>query len=186
MRFTAFAEREPDETCVPLLNREFYSVGGGFVLDENEIGQDVIVPDATPVRFPFKSGAELLERCRESGLPISGVMMANELSWRTEAEVRDGLLHIWSVMEECIHNGLYTEGIRPGPLRVRRRAPELVRRLAVEVDSGDPLRGMDWITLYALAVNEENAAGGRVVTAPTNGAAGIVPAVLKYLSLIHI
>jgi L-serine dehydratase len=160
--------------------REYYSIGGGFVVASEETVDDAVVHDHTPIAHPFQTGDELLARCEDSGKSIAGVMLDNELSWRTEAEVRDGLLHIWSVMEECIHNGLYTEGILPGPLRVRRRAPELVRRLAVEVDSGDPLRGMDWITLYALAVNEENAAGGRVVTAPTNGAAGIVPAVLKY------
>ncbi|MBP6997073.1 MAG: L-serine ammonia-lyase [Phycicoccus sp.] len=179
MRFTAFAEGEPDDTCVPLLNREFYSVGGGFVLDQDEVGQDVIVPDATPVRYPFKSGAELLERCRESGLPISGVMMANELSWRSEAEVRAGLLHLWDVMQECVDNGCRTEGVLPGGLKVQRRAPRLRRQLKRE-QGGDPLATMDWVTLYALAVNEENASGGRIVTAPTNGAAGIIPAVLHY------
>jgi L-serine dehydratase len=107
-------------------------------------------------------------------------MLENELSWRTEQEVRDGLLKIWAAMKECVRNGIDTEGILPGGLRVRRRAPELARRLRLEGNSDDPLRGMDWITLYALAVNEENASGGRVVTAPTNGAAGIIPAVLHY------
>ena len=106
--------------------------------------------------------------------------MDNELSWRTEEQVRAGLLEIWAAMQECVRNGIANEGVLPGGLRVRRRAPELARRLQLETGSDDPLRGMDWITLYALAVNEENAAGGRVVTAPTNGAAGIIPAVLHY------
>jgi len=107
-------------------------------------------------------------------------MLENELSWHTEAQVRQGLLDIWEVMKECVRNGIANEGVLPGGLRVRRRAPELARRLQLEGQSDDPLRGMDWITIYALAVNEENASGGRVVTAPTNGAAGIIPAVLHY------
>ena len=122
----------------------------------------------------------LLAICAETGLSISQVMLDNELSWRTEAEVRSELLHIWSVMRECIDNGMRTEGVLPGGLKVRRRAPQLHQRLRTEGRSDDPLRGMDWLCLYALAVNEENAAGGRVVTAPTNGAAGIIPAVMLY------
>lgn len=119
--------------------------------------------------------------CRETGKSIARVMLENELSWRTEEQVRAGLLGIWAVMQECVRNGVATEGVLPGGLRVRRRAPELARRLKAEgPNTDDPLRGMDWITLYALAVNEENASGGRVVTAPTNGAAGIIPAVLHY------
>ena len=179
MRFTAWASAEPAEGEEPLRSREFYSVGGGFVLDEDEAGQGALVPDSTPVRYPFSSGAELLERCRESGLPVSGVMLANELSWRTEAEVRHGLLHLWSVMQECVDNGCRTEGVLPGGLKVQRRAPRLALQLRRE-QAGDPLAAMDWVTLYALAVNEENASGGRIVTAPTNGAAGIIPAVLHY------
>jgi L-serine dehydratase len=179
MRFTAWESAEPGESDEPLRTREYYSVGGGFVLDEDEVGEDVIVPDHTPVRYPFTTGAELLERCEESGLPISGVMLANELSWRTEAEVREQLLHLWDVMQECVDNGCHTDGVLPGGLRVRRRAPRLVRQLRSE-HAGDPLAAMDWVALYALAVNEENASGGRIVTAPTNGAAGIIPAVLHY------
>ena len=163
-----------------LRERTYYSVGGGFVVDEAAAGADRIKPDDTAVRFPFTTGAELLARCAESGLPISGVMMANELSWRTEDEVRAGLLRIWDVMQQCVTNGCSTEGTLPGGLKVPRRAPELYRRLCSEQFSTDPLRVMDWVDLFALAVNEENAAGGRVVTAPTNGAAGIVPAVLHY------
>jgi L-serine dehydratase len=154
-------------------------VGGGFVLDQDEVGENVIVPDHTSVTHPFTTGDQLLARCAETGLPISGVMMANELSWRTEAEVREGLLHLWQVMQECIENGCRAEGVLPGGLKVQRRAPRLATQLRGE-HPGDPLAAMDWVTLYALAVNEENASGGRIVTAPTNGAAGIIPAVLHY------
>ncbi len=179
MRFTAWASAEPGEAEEPLRTREYYSVGGGFVLDEDEVGQGEIVPDATPVRYPFTTGDQLLARCAESGLPISGVMMANETSWRTEEEVRSGLLHLWAVMQECVEAGCDTEGVLPGGLKVTRRAYGLARQLRGE-EQVDPLAAMDWVTLYALAVNEENASGGRIVTAPTNGAAGIIPAVLHY------
>jgi L-serine dehydratase len=163
-----------------LRERTYYSVGGGFVVDEAAAGADRIKADDTQVRYPFLSGAQLLDQCRESGLPISQVMLANETSWRTADEVRDGLLKIWAVMQECVRNGCAHEGVLPGGLKVPRRAPELHRRLLEEPESTDPLRAMDWVDLFALAVNEENAAGGRVVTAPTNGAAGILPAVLHY------
>ncbi|GGL31073.1 L-serine ammonia-lyase [Phycicoccus endophyticus] len=179
MRFTAWASAEPAEGEEPLRTREYYSVGGGFVLGEDEMGQDELVPDDTPVRYPFTTGEQLLARCAESGLPVSGVMLANETAWRTEAEVRSGLLHLWQVMQECVDAGCRTEGVLPGGLRVQRRAPRLAERLRSELGQ-DPLAAMDWVTLYALAVNEENASGGRIVTAPTNGAAGIVPAVLHY------
>ncbi|GAA4867380.1 L-serine ammonia-lyase [Saccharopolyspora cebuensis] len=169
-----------DGTGHRLDRREYYSVGGGFVLDEDETGRRVLVEDETPVRHPFRTGDELLGRTRESGLRISDVMLANELSWRTEEQTRSGLLHIWSVMQECVERGTRTDGVLPGGLRVRRRAGQLRAHLESAADDGDALRAMEWVTLYALAVNEENAAGGRVVTAPTNGAAGIVPAVLHY------
>ncbi|WP_168582392.1 L-serine ammonia-lyase [Gephyromycinifex aptenodytis] len=175
MTFFAF-----DEAGHQIADRTSYSIGGGFVVGEGADGNTAIVEDQTPVAFPFHSGEELLAQCRDNGMSIAGVMLANELSWRPETQVREGLLHIWSVMCECIDAGSHTEGVLPGGLRVRRRAPDLYRRLQLETDSVDPLRGMDWLTLYALAVNEENAAGGRIVTAPTNGAAGIIPAVLRY------
>jgi L-serine dehydratase len=160
--------------------REYYSVGGGFVLDEDDAGNPAIIEDPTPVRYPFRTGEELLARTRQTGLRISDVMLANELAWRSEAEVRAGLLHIWSVMQKCVERGTRTTGVLPGGLKVRRRAAALRAQLESHPDEADPLRAMEWVTLYALAVNEENAAGGRVVTAPTNGAAGIVPAVLHY------
>jgi L-serine dehydratase len=175
MRFTAL-DAAGGEICV----RTYYSVGGGFVLGEDETGAPRIVPDVTPVPYPFRTGAELLAHTRASGLPISRVMMANELARRDEASVRDGLLHIWAVMQECVQRGCAAEGVLPGGLRVRRRAHTLRETLLGSDDHSDPLYAMEWVTLYALAVNEENAAGGRVVTAPTNGAAGIIPAVLHY------
>ncbi|MGW0522644.1 L-serine ammonia-lyase [Crossiella sp. NPDC003009] len=169
-----------DASGQELRSRTYYSVGGGFVVDETAAGADRIKVDDTPVRHPFRNGVELLERTIETGLPISGVMLANELSWRTEAEVRDGLLHIWQVIQDCVRSGCAREGTLPGGLKVQRRAAGLFQTLSNEHYTTDPLRVMDWVTLFALAVNEENAAGGRVVTAPTNGAAGIVPAVLHY------
>ncbi|MEV4521580.1 L-serine ammonia-lyase [Micromonospora tulbaghiae] len=161
-------------------SRTYYSVGGGFVVDEAAAGADRIKADSTRVKHPFLTGAELLEVTSGTGLSISEVMLANELSWRSEADVRAGLLEIWRVMRECVENGCTRDGVLPGGLKVRRRAAEMRRSLEAETGSQDPLRAMDWVTLFALAVNEENAAGGRVVTAPTNGAAGIIPAVLHY------
>ncbi|HYD79525.1 MAG TPA: L-serine ammonia-lyase [Paucimonas sp.] len=177
MRFTAF-----DADGNELLSAVFYSVGGGFVVDESAAGADRIVADTTSVAYPFKTAEELMSHCRAHGLSISQVMLANEQAWRSEAEVRAGLLNIWDVMQQCVKRGCEHEGIMPGGLQVRRRAPELFRKLSStpEASLRDPLTTLDWVNLYALAVNEENAAGGRVVTAPTNGAAGIIPAVLHY------
>jgi L-serine dehydratase len=176
-----------------LSSRTYYSVGGGFVLSQdpaegsggsspraNTAGRPSLVPDAVAVPYPFASAAELLERTQASGRSISGVMLANELVRRDEAEVRSGLLRIWSVMQECVAAGRNADGVLPGGLKVRRRAHKLAETLESSSDAADPLYAMEWVTLYALAVNEENAAGGRVVTAPTNGAAGIIPAVLHY------
>ncbi|MFI5926343.1 L-serine ammonia-lyase [Micromonospora sp. NPDC051543] len=160
--------------------RTYYSVGGGFVVDEAAAGADRIKPDSTPVRYPFLTGAQLLDVTSATGLSISEVMLANERSWRSEAEIRAGLLEIWRVMRECVQRGCERDGVLPGGLKVRRRAAELRRGLEADAGTADPLHAMDWVTLFALAVNEENAAGGRVVTAPTNGAAGIIPAVLHY------
>ncbi len=169
-----------DDNGCELDRREYYSVGGGFVLGEDETGQAVLAEDDTALRYPFRTGRELLDHASRTGLRISDIMLANELSWRAERETRDGLLHIWSVMRECVENGTRASGVLPGGLKVRRRAGELRTHLESATDESDALRAMEWVTLYALAVNEENAAGGRVVTAPTNGAAGIVPAVLHY------
>ncbi|HEY2061423.1 L-serine ammonia-lyase [Amycolatopsis sp. NBC_01480] len=163
-----------------LRERTYYSVGGGFVRDESYETDAVFVEDSTPVPYPFRTGADLLKHCADTGLPASEIMMRNELSWRTREEVRSGLLAIWAVMAECVENGCAHEGVLPGGLKVPRRAKALHDKLIAEDGVGDPLYAMDWVSLYALAVNEENAAGGRVVTAPTNGAAGIIPAVLHY------
>ncbi|MFD8964156.1 L-serine ammonia-lyase [Streptomyces sp. NPDC059568] len=161
-----------------LLEKTYYSVGGGFVVDEDAVGEDRIKLDDTVLRYPFRTGDELLRLSGETGLSISALMMENEKAWRTEDEIRAGLLEIWRVMQACVSRGMAREGILPGGLKVRRRAAHSARQLRAE---GDPqAHAMEWITLYAMAVNEENAAGGRVVTAPTNGAAGIIPAVLHY------
>ncbi|HEV2796129.1 MAG TPA: serine dehydratase beta chain, partial [Nocardioides sp.] len=145
-----------------LRRREYYSVGGGFVLGEDDLGNPAVVPDETPVPYPFHSGDELLAITRSTGLRISDVMLANELVRRSEDEVRRELLAIWAVMRECVDRGSRTPGVLPGGLKVRRRAAELKAKLDVEWASGiaDPLGAMEWVTLYALAVNEENAAGG--------------------------
>ncbi|GGB20177.1 L-serine dehydratase [Flexivirga endophytica] len=158
----------------------YYSVGGGFVVNEEAAGADRVVLDDTKVEFPFTSGAELLAICEREGCSVADVMMRNELAWRTADEVRSGMLHLWSVMRDCVQAGIGHEGTLPGGLKVPRRAPELHRELTRGALRDDPLRVMDWVNLYALAVNEENASGGRIVTAPTNGAAGIIPAVLHY------
>lgn len=162
-----------------LASRTYYSIGGGFVLDDDGSGLPAIVPDPTPVPYPFRTGVELLDHCTETGMSVAQVMLANEVARRPEPEVRAGLLRIWSVMAQCVRNGCDTAGVLPGGLKVRRRAAELHTKLRTET-AADPLAAMDWVTLWALAVNEENASGGRVVTAPTNGAAGIIPAVLHY------
>ncbi|HET6358676.1 L-serine ammonia-lyase [Streptomyces sp.] len=161
-----------------VMEKTYYSVGGGFVVDEDAVGEDRIVLDDTVLKYPFRTGDELLRLAGETGLSISALMLENEKAWRSEEEIREGLLEIWRVMQACVSRGMSREGILPGGLKVRRRAANSARQLRAE---GDPLaRAMEWITLYAMAVNEENAAGGRVVTAPTNGAAGIIPAVLHY------
>ena len=186
MRFTAY-----DNQGASIRERAYYSVGGGFVTQESdahEAGTDQTgtgpprpSPAGPVLPYPFTSGAELLAQTARSGLPISGIMLANEQALgRTAAQVRADLAELWQVMRACVERGCRTDGMLPGGLKIQRRAPRLFRQLSCERDDDDPLRAMDWVTLYALAVNEENAAGGRVVTAPTNGAAGIVPAVLHY------
>jgi L-serine dehydratase len=175
MRFTAY-----DASGRSIRSREYFSVGGGFVLDEDQIGSETAVLKPVPVSHPFDTADQLLGVCATTGWSFSDVVLANELSWRTEEEVRAGLLEIWAVMQETIRRGTTTGGILPGGLSVRRRAERQRQLLEKADDPNDRLGTMEWVTLFALAVNEENAAGGRVVTAPTNGAAGIIPAVLKY------
>jgi L-serine dehydratase len=175
MRFAAL-----DAPGRELTSRTYYSVGGGFVLGADEAGRPAIVADPTQVPHPFASAAELLEIAAATGLPVSGVMLANELVRRDSGEVTAGLLRVWTAMQECVTRGCLADGVLPGGLKVRRRARALLGQLERSDDTADPLAAMDWVTVWALAVNEENAAGGRVVTAPTNGAAGIIPAVLHY------
>lgn len=181
MRFVAF-----DAAGAEVANRTYYSVGGGFVVSD-EVAHDgsrqkAIAPDTTVLPHPFHSGEELLAATQREGLSIARLMRANERHWRSDAEIDAGLLKIWAVMQACVNRGCRTDGTLPGGFKVKRRAPELYRSLTSNPEAAlrDPLQVLDWVNLYALAVNEENAAGGRVVTAPTNGAAGIVPAVLHY------
>ena len=166
-----------------LFSQTYYSVGGGFIVEQSEIDAPSANANDVALPYEFSSGAELLALCKQHGLSVSQLMMANECAWRPEAEVREGLLKIWAVMGECVENGLQNEGILPGGLKVKRRAARLHRSLQ-ELGKpnviGSTLSAMEWVNLFALAVNEENAAGGRMVTAPTNGAAGIIPAVLHY------
>jgi len=177
MRFTAF-----DAAGGTLDHRIYYSVGGGFVVNEGATGEGRVVEDASAVPYPFPSAAELLRLSAEHGLTFWELMLANEKVWRGEEEIRAGLLRIWEAMQRCVERGCRQTGVLPGSLKVKRRAPALYQELTSRSEQGlvDPLTVLDWVNLYALAVNEENAAGGRVVTAPTNGAAGIVPAVLHY------
>ncbi|MCG8708272.1 L-serine ammonia-lyase [Brenneria sp. 4F2] len=160
-----------------------YSIGGGFIVNQQQAQEGVLVDDETRLPYPFRSAAELLHLCKTHRLSVSKLMMENEKCWRSEEEVRTKILSIWSVMQQCVNNGIKHEGVLPGGLQVKRRAHQFHQRL---LDVNKPniitstLSAMEWVNLFALAVNEENAAGGRVVTAPTNGAAGIIPAVLHY------
>ncbi|ARQ72960.1 L-serine ammonia-lyase [Pseudomonas fragi] len=161
----------------------YYSVGGGFVVDAAQAASGVLDMDRTELPYDFSSAVELLELCRTHHLSVAALMLANERTWRSEDEIRCGLIKLWRAMQDCVEQGLKHEGILPGGLNVRRRAARLHRSLQ-ELGKpnviGSTLSAMEWVNLFALAVNEENAAGGRMVTAPTNGAAGIIPAVLHY------
>jgi L-serine dehydratase len=165
----------------------YFSVGGGFVVSDAEAasGQPALPDRQLP--FPYRSGDDLLRLGRESGLSVSEMTLRNESCWRPEAETRAALLRVWGAMRDCVERGCHRAGALPGPLRVARRAPRIFHELTEhpEVNLRDPLAVLDWVSMWALAVNEENAAGGRVVTAPTNGAAGIVPAVLHYLVCVR-
>lgn len=177
MRFAAV-----DAAGETLEEQTYYSVGGGFIVREGaeEKILDRLEQQLAEQPYPFTTGAELLVHAESSGLSIADVMLANELITRDEVSVRSGLAHIWDVMEECKNSALTRTGVLPGGLNVRRRAPEWHRKLTEQDPHRDPVFWQEWVNLVALAVNEENASGGRVVTAPTNGAAGIIPAVLFY------
>ncbi|WP_313360740.1 L-serine ammonia-lyase [Mixta calida] len=173
MRIHAFAGEER------IYSKTYYSIGGGFIVDEEHFGESVL--DEVAVPWPYKSAKELLAHCRETGLSLSGLVMKNELALHSRQEIESYFAAVWQTMRDCIDRGLNTEGVLPGPLRVPRRAAALRRMLVSSGKlSNDPMNAIDWVNMFALAVNEENAAGGRVVTAPTNGACGIVPAVLAY------
>jgi L-serine dehydratase len=181
MHFVAF-----DAAGAELLAKTYYSVGGGFVVSDEVAAdgskQKTIAPDTTVLPHPFHSGEELLALAAQQSCSIAQLMRRNERHWRSDTEIDAGLLAIWQAMQDCVARGCRTEGILPGGFKVKRRAAALHRALTANPEAAlrDPLQVMDWVNLYALAVNEENAAGGRVVTAPTNGAAGIIPAVLHY------
>ena len=177
MRFTAF-----DAAGETIATHDYYSVGGGFVVNKDEAAEDRIVADETLLPYPFHCGDELLAQSATSGLSIAQMMFANEQAWRTPIQIEAGLDEIWAAMQACVARGIRQEGTLPGGLHVRRRAPALYNELSSTPGAvmRDPLTTLDWVNLFALAVNEENAAGGRVVTAPTNGAAGIIPSVLHY------
>ena len=179
MRFQAF-----DEAGIILLEGVYYSVGGGFVLSDaetNEHGKGHAV-STVQLKYPFENGTQLVQYAEDNGISIADVVIQNEAAWHTEQEIHDGLLRIWAVMNDCINRGCQQTGVLPGGLKIKRRAPALRKELVNHPESSlkDQLTVLDWINLYAMAVNEENAAGGRVVTAPTNGAAGVIPAVLAY------
>ncbi len=177
MRFAAY-----DAVGNLIATRDYYSVGGGFVVNQDEAAEDRIVADTTELRHPFNSGDALLAQCERTGLSIASLMFENERNWRSDDDIREGLRELWDAMQACVQRGIRETGTLPGGLHVVRRAPSLHAELSSKPEAGirDPLTVLDWVNLYALAVNEENAAGGRVVTAPTNGAAGIIPSVLHY------
>ncbi len=173
LTFSAFSKGEL------LMSKTYYSIGGGFIVDDENFNH--VKNSRAEVPFPYKNAEDILRHCKEQGLPISSLVWKNELALHSKQEISDYLAKIWQTMDDCIEHGLHTEGLLPGPLKVIRRAPSLRRTLeATNKLNNDPMQIIDWVNMYALAVNEENAAGGRVVTAPTNGACGIVPAVLAY------
>jgi len=177
MRFHVFDARN-----VEIYTKVFYSLGGGFIVGSKTAKEDHLVKHPVAVPYPFASAAELLEMSRKSSLTIGGLVYENEKSWRSEEEIETAAKRIFETMDRCIALGLKRGGVLPGRLKIRRRAPEIFEQLRKQDEGAftDPLAILDWVVLYALAVNEENASGGRIVTAPTNGAAGIVPAVLRY------
>lgn len=173
MVITAYADEDT------LYSKTYYSIGGGFIVDEEHFGQES--RSSVKLPYPYKSAADLQQHCKDTGLSLSALVMQNELALRSKEEIQTHFDTVWQVMQQAIERGVNTEGLLPGPLRVPRRAAAL-RRMLVTSDNTttDPMAVVDWINMFALAVNEENAAGGRVVTAPTNGACGIIPAVLSY------
>lgn len=176
LRITAYT---PEGTA--LISKEYYSIGGGFILSADEIQSSVPVRNNLALPYPYSSAAQLMEQCHSHHLTIAQLIYENEKQWRSPADIQAQLNLIWETMQACVVRGFQTDGYLPGQLKVRRRAPDLYRRLSTQAPPiNPPLFGLDWVNAYALAVSEENAAGGRIVTAPTNGAAGIIPAVMHY------
>ena len=182
LRFFAY-----DGAGTELLSRTYYSIGGGFVVNEGVAQKDALNADERVLPFPYRTGTDLLRMAAESRLSISEMTLRNEVAWRPEPETRAALLKVWQAMQACVERGCHGTGTLPGGLKVPRRAPGLYQELTSRPEAAlqDPLTALDWVSLWAMAVNEENAAGGRVVTAPTNGAAGILPAVMHYLCKIQ-
>ncbi len=178
LRFVAY-----DDAGAELLAKTYYSIGGGFVVPEGAAARDELKSNGTELPFPYRTGEELLRYCREQNCSVSELTLRNEAAFRPEAETRAALLRVWAAMKACVERGCRSEGSLPGGLNVGRRAAKIFHDLSARPEAAlkDPLTTLDWVSLWAMAVNEENAAGGRVVTAPTNGAAGIIPAVLHYL-----
>jgi L-serine dehydratase len=176
MRFTAYNSHEKE-----IYSDVIYSVGGGFIVDHASTTlSDNITPNSHSIPYPFDTADQLLEQCTKANMTIAELVMENEKSWRSVQEIKQGLLNVWHVMEACIKRGCHEEGILPGGLNVKRRAAHLYKKLINPNRKKNPAELMEWVSLWALAVNEENAAGGRVVTAPTNGAAGVIPAIINY------
>lgn len=182
MRFSAY-----DNSDNLLLEKRYYSVGGGFIMSHNHLAQQHIIEDNTTVPFPFETAEELLKLCHDNKMSISQLMFENEKTWNDTQAIYHNLDAIWNAMKSCINRGLKTPGVLPGGLKVKRRAPKLYQQLRQmnDIDFKDPLNVLDWVNMFALAVSEENASGGKVVTAPTNGAAGIIPAVMHYYQKFH-
>ncbi|WP_131779367.1 L-serine ammonia-lyase [Legionella bozemanae] len=181
MRFSAF-----DNQNNLLIAQIYYSIGGGFITTEEDFSK--ATEDTNPPPYPFSTAAQLLELCQKNNLTIAELMLINEKTWRSTEDIHKGILAIAKVMDDCIANGCKHDGILPGGLNLKRRAPDLYKKLMNEKGVKSVFEQsdiMNWLNLYAMAVNEENAAGGRIVTAPTNGAAGIIPAVLKYCQHAH-
>lgn len=183
MAFAAF-----DKNHKEILRRIYYSVGGGFVIEESQTDTSNIIENhVQKIKFPYISANQLLENCTTHNCKISDIVFQNELTWRTEDQIKHDILKYWTVMQACVQRGFHNEGILPGGLKVQRRAPKIFKQLSSNPEKNlmDSLTVLDWVNLYALAINEENAAGGQVVTAPTNGAAGIIPAVLHYYTRFY-
>lgn len=182
--FSKFLPQHPNGMTISALNvvgdvvleQTYFSVGGGFVLDKEQLGQDCNLTASLP--FPFESARELLRHCQESQSSITEIVLANEQALGT-TNIIDKILNLWQVMAACIERGIATDGTLPGSLKLKRRAHDMNQRL-LKTEGADQFDTLDWVNLYAMAVNEENAAGGRVVTAPTNGAAGVIPAVIAW------